>query len=110
MAQPYAKPFYDSPSWQNCRKSYIAKRIQIDGGLCESCHQRIGYIVHHKEAINESNVNNVNVTLNHDNLQYVCKYCHDRMENHFVKERGTKVRYLFDKNGQPIVGPSDGEI
>ena len=103
MAHAYAKPFYDSPAWQACRKSYISKRIKIDGGMCESCHQRIGYIVHHKEAINESNVNDVNITLNQDNLQYVCKWCHDRMENHFVKSKGTVIRYEFDEKGQPYI-------
>ena len=104
MAKPYAKPFYDSPAWQACRKGYIAKRIKEDGGLCEACHDRAGYIVHHKIMIDESNINNVNVTLNYDNLQYVCKRCHDRMENHFVRSRGVQVRYVFDENGQPIVG------
>ena len=103
MAHSYAKPFYDSHAWQVCRKSYIAERIKIDGGLCEACHSRIGYIVHHKIMIDESNVNDVNITLNQDNLQYVCKYCHDRMENHFVRSKGTQIRYEFDKNGQPIV-------
>jgi len=104
MAHAYAKPFYDSNAWQSCRKSYIAKRVAADGGLCENCHQRIGYIVHHKIMIDESNVNDVNITLNQDNLQYVCKYCHDRMENHFVKRGGQKNFCVFDENGQPIVG------
>jgi len=104
MAHAYAKPFYDSDAWKSCRRSYIANRVSIDGGLCESCHQRIGFIVHHKVMIDESNINDVNITLNHDNLQYVCKWCHDRMENHFVKERGPKIRCEFDENGQPIVG------
>ena len=103
MAHTYAKPFYDSRAWQTCRKSYIAKRIKADGGLCECCHQRIGFIVHHKILIDETNVNDVNVTLNQDNLQYVCKRCHDRMENHFIKSNSTKVRYEFDDFGQPKV-------
>lgn len=108
MAHAYAKPFYDSTAWISCRKSYIAKRVSIDGGLCESCHQRIGFIVHHKIMIDESNVNDVNITLNQDNLQYVCKYCHDRMENHFIgKGRGLFSRCEFDENGQPIVGVSE---
>ena len=104
MAKPYAKPFYDSPAWQACRRSYIAKRVQLDGGLCEACHQRIGFIVHHKIMIDESNINDVNVTLNQDNLQYVCKFCHDRMENHFIKSKRANIRYVFDEKGQPIVG------
>lgn len=103
MAHAYAKPLYDSPAWQNCRKLYIANRIKIDGGLCEECHSRAGYIVHHKIMINESNVKDPNVTLNHDNLEYVCKYCHDRMENHFVKSDNRAVRYSFDEKGQPYI-------
>ena len=103
MAHSYAKPFYDSLAWQRCRKSYIANRIKIDGGLCEACHSRIGFIVHHKIMIDESNVNDVNVTLNHDNLQYVCKFCHDRMEGHFIKSNEQKIRYIFNRDGQPIV-------
>lgn len=105
MAHEYARPFYNSRAWTSCRESYIASRIKADGGLCEACHQRIGYIVHHKIMIDESNVNDVNITLNHENLQYVCKPCHDRMENHFVKRRGGLIREVFfDENGQPIVG------
>ena len=103
MAKEYAKPFYDSPRWAACRKGYISKRIKIDGGLCEACHQRAGYIVHHKEAINEANINDVNVTLNEDNLQFVCKYCHDRMENHFIKSKKGVIRYIFDDSGQPYI-------
>ena len=107
MAHQYARPFYDSLAWKRCRASYIQKRIKIDGGLCEACHLRIGYIVHHKTMIDETNVNDVEVTLNHDNLQFVCKACHDRMENHFVRSSSTKVRYEFDQFGQPIVAVSE---
>lgn len=103
MAHAYAKPLYDSPAWQKCRALYIANRIKIDGGLCEECHSRAGYIVHHRIMINESNVKDPNVTLNHDNLEYVCKYCHDRMENHFVKTNNRAIRYCFDEKGQPYI-------
>jgi len=105
MAKDYARPFYDSQAWKACRQSYIANRIKIDGGLCEECHRRIGYIVHHKIMIDESNVNDVNVTLSHDNLQFVCKICHDRFDDHFVrrKKNGASIRYTFDENGQPII-------
>ena len=106
MAHEYARPFYNSRAWQACRESYIAKRVSIDGGLCEECQGRIGFIVHHKVMIDESNVNDSNITLNHDNLMYVCKQCHDRFENHFVKSNGTRIRYEFDKNGQPIIPDS----
>ena len=103
MAKSFAKPLYDSAAWQACRRAYIAERIKIDGGLCEACGSRIGYIVHHKQAIDESNVNDVNVTLNHNNLQYVCKHCHDRMEGHFIKSSNAAVRYIFDDFGRPYI-------
>lgn len=108
MAKEYARPFYNSHAWQRCRASYIANRIKADGGFCEACHQRPGVIVHHKTMIDEANVNDVNVTLNHSNLQFVCKQCHDRMEDHFIRSRDVNIRYEFDAKGQPIV-PSTTE-
>lgn len=109
MAKEFSRPFYSSAAWLACRQSYIAERIKADGGLCEECRLRIGYIVHHKINIDESNVNNPEITLNHDNLQYVCKYCHDRMENHFVKGSRVEVRYVFDDFGQPYMPCSEKE-
>jgi len=46
MAKEWAKPFYNSKQWKQCRKSYIAHRISIDGGMCEHCHRELGYIDH----------------------------------------------------------------
>ena len=48
MAQRWARPFLHSKPWQRCRAGYIAHRIEIDGGVCEVCHEEPGYIVHHK--------------------------------------------------------------
>ena len=46
MAQDYAKKFYRSKAWQQCRESYISKVH----GLCERCQSKgkitPGYIVH----------------------------------------------------------------
>lgn len=103
MAKEYSRPFYNSPEWSACRQAYIAKRVKIDGGMCEECHQRIGLIVHHKKAIDESNISDVNVTLNHDNLEFVCKKCHDRFPDHFVRTKDREIRYEFDKFGQPYI-------
>lgn len=103
MAKEFAKQFYNSKAWHNCRNSYINKRILVDGGLCEVCHSNIGYIVHHKVSLNPINIKDNNITLNHCNLQYVCKHCHDRMENHFIVQQ--KPFTLFDDNGNPV--PND---
>lgn len=74
----------------------------IDGGLCEECHINPGYIVHHKEILTESNIHDPDVALNHDNLEYVCKECHDEFEGHGLNNKKIKPLFIFDSNGQPI--------
>lgn len=93
-----AKKFYDSKPWKSCRESYIAKRILIDGGMCEHCKERLGYIVDHKEEINDSNINNAMISLNHDNLQYLCLECSNRKT--FSKD-DTNRGVRFDDDGNP---------
>lgn len=101
MAKEYAKAFYKSAAWIKCKNTYIKTRISIDGGMCEECHINLGYIVHHKQTLTEDNIKDPDVTLNHKNLEYVCKQCHDKFEGHGVS-RGLKPLCLFDKEGQPI--------
>lgn len=97
----YAKKFYFSKQWKACRKSYISKRIMIDGGLCEECHENPGYIVHHKIQLTPANIDKPNITLSHSNLKYVCKQCHDKYDGHFIKQRAKpKCKFSFD--GQPL--------
>lgn len=101
MAQEWAIRFYKSRRWIKCRNTYISKRILIDGGMCEECHDRLGYIVHHKIVLNQDNINNVEISLNHDHLEYVCKQCHDEFEGHGVGKK-VKPLFVFDSKGQPI--------
>lgn len=101
MAQNYARAFYKSRAWQLCRASYIAERQSIDGGLCERCHKELGYIVHHKTPITPTNINDPDVTLNHDNLEYVCKACHDETHGYCGNQK-EKPRCEFDEKGNPV--------
>ena len=96
MAKQWAKSFYNSNAWRRCRDSYIAYRISADGGLCECCHDNLGYIVHHKVILTPANISDVDVSLNFDNLMYVCKDCHDNFPEHFCNN---KKKYEFDENG-----------
>lgn len=105
MAKPFAEAFYHSKSWKDSRKAYIAYRISIDGGMCEDCHTELGYIVHHKIELTPENINDPDIALSFDNYEYVCKACHDRKDNHFIKP--VKKRYKFDKYGNVI--PIDKE-
>lgn len=99
----YAKSFYKSAKWKKCRTAYISSRTRIDGGMCEECGEVVGYIVHHKILLTQQNISNSSVTLDFANLEYVCKKCHDKFENHGLNK--SKSTILFDKNGQPY--PAD---
>ena len=91
----WAKQFYGSRAWQDCRKAY-AKSV---GGLCESCLARglvvPGVQVHHKTPITPDNIGNPDVTLNWDNLMLLCKACHDAQH--------TQRRYAVGPDGELII-------
>lgn len=101
MDREVSRRFYKSKEWQECRAAYIASV----GGLCERCLAegiiKPGYIVHHKCYINASNINNPEVTLNWDNLEYLCLACHNA--EHF-KEK-IEPRYKIDGDGSVDIAP-----
>ena len=37
MAKEFTGNFYQSKAWRDCRSSFIAIRVSIDGGKCEHC-------------------------------------------------------------------------
>lgn len=103
MAKEFAREFYDSGQWRKCRKAFISERISIDGGLCQRCHERLGYMVHHTIMLTPDNISNPDISLNHDLLEYVCKACHDREEGHFLyRKKKRQGRCIFDEKGNPI--------
>ena len=81
----YAKRFYKSKRWQQCRDGYAASV----GGLCERCRAngRIvpGEIVHHKIHITPENIREPSITLDWHNLELLCRDCH-------AKEHGAVVK------------------
>lgn len=89
------KAFYKTAAWLKCRAAYI-KSV---GGLCERCLARgeikPGYIVHHKIHLNAYNVSDPTITLNWDNLEYLCLDCHNK--EHFKEE--CKPRYCVKPDG-----------
>lgn len=100
MAKEWAKSFYNSKAWLDCRESYI----QSVHGLCERCLARgvyePGYIVHHIEYLTPKNINNPMITLNHDNLEYLCHECHNR--EHFSEGNYLRDDVMFDEDGNLI--------
>ena len=106
MAKDYAEGFYNSAAWLKCRAAYI----EHVHGLCERCH-RPGYIVHHKCYLTPDNINDPDVTLNFDNLEYLCLKCHNKEHDDWnrikIKQSGVKEGFTFDENGdfKPIKAP-----
>ncbi len=72
-SNPDVARFYNSPQWKKVRQAYRISKHNI----CERC-GGIGYFVHHKTYINSSNIFNPEVTLNFDNLELLCKDCHNK--------------------------------
>lgn len=101
MAKEYAKAFYGSMKWKNARRAYIRFRESIDGGACEHCKRRRGYIVDHIDPITPENINDVNITLNEDNFQYLCHACHNIKT--FRITDGVPEGFEFDGEGNLIL-------
>ena len=95
-----SKPFYNGKAWRKCRAGYI-KSV---GGLCERCLKdgkiKKGYIVHHKQYLTEQTIGDPDVSLNWDNLEYLCFDCHQR--EHFEKTNDVEFGLKFDSNGDLI--------
>ncbi len=98
MAKEFAKRFYNSKEWRKCRAAYIAQRKAIDGGMCESCHEVPGYIVHHKTELTPENINNPDVALGFKNLKYDCHVCHQKEREKELAEG--LVQYKFNEDGE----------
>lgn len=98
MAKAFAKKFYSSKAWQDCRNRYAAKR----GHLCENCLRkgiyRPGEIVHHKIEIDPVTIYNPEVSLNPDNLELLCRDCHAEMHKSYQKGR----RFVIGVNGEVL--------
>lgn len=95
--QDYAKSFYKSKAWQHTREAYLQKV----GRLCERCLKKGLYhpavIVHHKVYIDAETINNPEVTLCFDNLEALCRECH---EDEHTKRIG---RYKVDEEGRVMI-------
>lgn len=99
MAQEFSKSFYNSKAWKKCRRDYISKVH----GLCERCVEPTpGLILHHKIELTPDNMDDPNITLNHDNLEFLCLDCHNAIH---LKQNTTQENLKFDSNGDLIQIP-----
>jgi len=94
--------FYISWTWRKCKKAFKESKMN----LCEKCLAR-GIIqpgskeqpleVHHKIPLTQENIRNPEITLGWNNLQLLCKQCHDE-----EKERKPK-RWRVLPDGRVIL-------
>ena len=95
MAQPWAKPFYSSPQWGDARRAALIR----DRFTCQRCGARAEE-VHHLTELSPTNINDVNITLNLDNLQSLCHECHSRITKRVEEDCGEG--FVFDSEGQLV--------
>ena len=94
--------FYVSRTWRKCRKAFANSK----GNLCERCLKK-GIIepgskerpleVHHKIPLTDENITDPKVSLNWENLELLCKTCHDK-----ERERKAK-RWKVGADGRVIL-------
>lgn len=99
--QPWARSFYRSRAWQECRAALVADRY----GLCEQCGGP-GLIVHHRVRLTPANIGNPAVTLDWANLELLCIECHNRAHGGDSVSDGLS----FDASGNLIRRPLDIRI
>jgi hypothetical protein len=93
----FATKFYHSGAWLDCRGKYIQSVL----GLCSRCNG-IGYIVHHKITLTPDNINDPNVTLNWNELEYLCLDCHNKEHGVGSSEDVIREGLTFDNEGNVI--------
>ena len=105
MAKAWAKPFYNSKAWKDLRDAYVREVF----GMCELC-DKVGEELHHEIFLTPENINDPNITLNRDNLIYLCKTCHNVEHDKAYNLNKEKLRKLevtdsnvcFDEHGDIV--------
>ena len=83
--------FYKSDTWKLAREI----KIRSVNGRCERC-GGIGQEVHHRKRVTVDNVEDASISLNPENLELLCKDCHNKEHKRFSKEM------KFDAEGNLI--------
>lgn len=102
------KDFYTSRKWSEFLRVLADERVGDDGYLrCAHCgepiikkYDRIG---HHKIPLTVDNVNDVNISLNPDNVDFVHHRCHNVIHERFGFDCAKKVYLVY---GAPCSGKS----
>ena len=100
------KTFYKSKEWEKLIAILKLERINKEDGIlyCEHCQKplihKYDIIGHHKTELTEANVNDVNISLNPDNIALIHFNCHNEIHQRFGYEQ-QKVYIVY---GSPLAG------
>ena len=97
--------FYNSKEWRSILKVIKNKRTDSNGNIiCEHCGKPIvkayDIIGHHKIELTEYNINDVNITLNEDNIMLVHLRCHNDIHHRLDRNH----RNIYIVYGAPMSG------
>lgn len=102
MAKDWAKSFYTSNRWIQCRTGYMSQP-EVNY-VCERC-GGVATICHHKIWLTPDNIQDPDIALNWDNLFACCQDCH----NYFHQSTSaTRDGLAFDKKGNLIMDTPRG--
>ena len=99
--------FYQSKDWIGLMQTIRLERVNNEGQIiCEHCGKPIvakyDCIGHHVIELNDNNVNDINISLNPNNIMLVHHRCHNKIHNKLGI--GCKIVYLV--YGSPLSGKS----
>ena len=96
MAKEWAKSFYKSKAWLQCRAAFIISVY----GLCNRC-QGPGYILHHVIELTPTNIKDPEISLNWMHLEYLCLDWHNKetFSNH---DDVLRDGLIFNSKGEVI--------
>lgn len=99
--------FYQSRQWIKFTKIIRQERTNDNGEIiCDYCKKPIvkayDCICHHKEALTEENINNIDISLNPNNISLVHHRCHNLIHEKF-KRPHQNIYIVF---GAPLSGKS----
>lgn len=100
--------FYKSRKWESFRRGVIADRTNGEGYvICEHCGKPIvrayDLIAHHKQELTEINVDDVNVSLNPDNIALIHFRCHNELHKRYGFNR-RPIKKVYIVFGAPCSG------
>lgn len=100
--------FYKSKPWETLVQMIRAERTTPDGFIiCEHCGKKIvnryDCIAHHIIELTDDNVDDVNISLNPDNIALICFRCHNAEHGRFGYTPRKRVYIVY---GAPCSGKS----